>query len=131
MKKEYTAYENVTKEILDTIKVGDLIKVNDWGKPLRVKGVSKNYFVMAAKQFKDTIYSVCEKKVRTLGRHNNMTEGMFHCGTDNWIFGDINFDYKFDDAEAIDKYLQSFEDGKTEISERSGIPINLLYIKTL
>ena len=62
MKNGYEQHTTITKELLDGIKVGDLIKVNDWKKPLRVKGVSDNYFVMATKQFGDTIYSVCEKK---------------------------------------------------------------------
>ena len=41
MNKEYTHYRNITREILDTIKVGDLVKINDWTKPLRVKAVSE------------------------------------------------------------------------------------------
>ena len=49
MKKEYVHYPTVTREILDTIKVGDLIRVNDWKKPMRVKAVSENYFVMTKK----------------------------------------------------------------------------------
>lgn len=37
----YTTYEEVTREVLDSVKVGDLIKVNDWKKPMKVKAVSK------------------------------------------------------------------------------------------
>lgn len=48
MKKEYVHYTDITREILDTIKVGDLVKINDWTKPLRVKAVSENYFVMVS-----------------------------------------------------------------------------------
>lgn len=29
MKKEYVHYTDITREILDTIKVGDLVKIND------------------------------------------------------------------------------------------------------
>ena len=36
--------------------------------------------------------------------------------------------YDFDD-DANDVYLQSFESGETELSERNGIPIYELYIK--
>lgn len=40
----YKHYENITREILDTIKVGDLVRVNDWTSPMLVKAVSKNIF---------------------------------------------------------------------------------------
>ena len=40
MKKSYEQYTDITKELLDSIRVGDLVKVNDWKKPPRVKGVS-------------------------------------------------------------------------------------------
>ncbi len=39
MKKQYQHYTNHTRENLDTIKVGDLVEVNDWVKPMRVKAV--------------------------------------------------------------------------------------------
>lgn len=42
----YVRYSNVTREILDTVCVGDLIKINEWKVPLRVKAVSENYFVL-------------------------------------------------------------------------------------
>ena len=138
MQKQYSHYSNITKEILDTVKVGDLIKINDWKKPMRVKAVSENYFVMTNKQFGDTYYSVCSKtpwgdKGR---RHNRMVGGMFHCGTDNWIFGTplgVEYEniYEFNDEKSNKLYLQEFENGKTRISERSGIAIYDLYIKSV
>lgn len=134
MKKTYEQHTEITKELLDSIKVGDLIKVNDWKKPLRVKGVSENYFVMAIKQFKDTIYSVCEKKPWGGIRYNSMVGGMFHVGRDSWLFGWVGFvgcenSYDFEDAEKTAEYLQSFEEGESEISQRNAIPIQLLQIK--
>lgn len=135
MKKEYTHYDNITREILDTIKVGDLIKVNDWKKPMRVKAVSDNYFVMMQNWFGNTHYSVCSKLPWYGIRHNAMVGGMFHCGTDNWIFGSplaIEFPdlYKFENEEANKRYFQDFEDGKTELSVRTSVPIYDLYIKS-
>lgn len=135
MDKQYKHYTDVTREILDTIKVGDLIKVNDWGKPMRVKAVSKNYFVMTQKIFGDTYYSVCSKLPWEGIRHNSMRGGMFHCSTDNWILGSpLSFDYenlyKFENEEANQKYLQQFEDGECELSERRGIAIYDLYVKS-
>ncbi|MDF2568642.1 MAG: hypothetical protein K0R55_246 [Sporomusa sp.] len=127
--KGYTTYTEVTKEILDTIKVGDLVKVNDWKKPMQIKGVSVNYAVMVKKQFKDTYYSVIEKKPRTAGQHNAMLQGYFHCGKDDWIFGDSEFGYKFDDAEAVARYLHKFEIEEAHLSERNAIPILELQVK--
>ena len=45
--KDYKIFINITKEVLDSVKPGDLVKVNDWKKPLKVIAVSDNYFVMA------------------------------------------------------------------------------------
>lgn len=134
MKKEYIYYSNVTREVLDTIVVGDLVKVNDWTKPMRVKAVSDNYFVMTKKQFGDTYYSVCSKLPWNGIRYNAMRGGMFHCGPDNWIFGapvSIDYDnlYEFDNEEANQAYLKMFEDGESEISQRKGIAIYDLYVK--
>ena len=61
MSTQYKHYTNVTKEILDTVKAGDLIKINDWKKPMRVKAVSENFLVMTQKNFRNTYYSVCSK----------------------------------------------------------------------
>lgn len=134
MKKEYIHYSNVTREALDTITVGDLVKVNDWVKPMRVKAVSDNYFVMTKKQFGDTYYSVCSKLPWDGIRYNAMRGGMFHCGPDSWIFGapvSIDYDnlYEFDNEDANQTYLKMFEDGESEISQRKGIAIYDLYVK--
>lgn len=134
MAKEYIHYTDVTREILDTIKVGDLVKVNDWKKPMRVKAVSENYFVMTQKQFGDTYYSVCSKIPWDGVRHNSMIGGMFHCSSDDWIFGTplcIEYEnvYQFKNEEVNQKYLQEFEDGKCHLSERRGVAIYDLYVK--
>lgn len=134
MKSQYEQYTEITKELLDSVAVGDLIKVNDWKKPLRVKGVSENYFVMATKQFGDTIYSVCEKKPWGGTHRNAMVGGMFHVGRDSWLFGwhgfvGVSGGYNFENAENTAEYLQSFESGESEISCRNAIPIRLLQIK--
>lgn len=134
MKKEYTHYENVTREILDAIKVGDLIKINDWEKPMKVKAVSDNYFVMTRSVFGKPCYSVCSKLPWGGIRYNAMRGGMFHCGTDTWLFGhpltcDYEKLYSFDNEESNKLYLQSFEDGESELSARTSVPIYNLYIK--
>ena len=126
---EYKHYTNISKEILDTIKVGNLVKINTWKKPMRVVGVSENYFCMIQKVCGKICYSVCEKKAWGGIRHNDMIGGMFHCGTDNMIFGYMGFDYKFDDEEQIKEYLQAFESEEIELSVRNGVPIFDLYVK--
>lgn len=128
--KKYIVHTTITKEILDTIKVGDLIKINNWKKPMRVKGVSENYVVMTQKNFGKTWYSVLEKKHWQGIRRNEMRGGYFHCGTDHWIFGLPGIDYDFEDVEQINKYLKSFEEGKSELSVRTLIPILKLQIKS-
>lgn len=136
MNNKYIHYENITREILDAIKVNDLIKVNDWKKPMRVKAVSDNYFVMTQNLFGKTYYSVCSKLPWDGIRYNSMIGGMFHCSTDDWVFGsalalDYPDLYKFDNEEFNQKYLQQFENGECALSERRGIAIYDLYVKTV
>lgn len=136
MVNKYKHYNNVTREILDTINVGDLIKINNWKQPMRVKAVSNNYFVMTKKIFGNTCYSVCSKLPWDGIRYNSMIGGMFHCGTDNWVFGSpLCFEYEnlysLENVEANQKYLQQFENEKCELSVRTCIPIYDLYIKTI
>lgn len=139
---QYTTYANITKEILDSVETGDLIKVNNWVKPMRVKGVSENYFIMTQKLFGKIYYSVCEKKILQPETfiHNRMIGGEFHCSTDNMIFGYIpeDFDYEhiesaeqydFENLQWIESYLKAFEDGKIELSQRRGMVIDSISIK--
>ena len=136
MKNNYVHYDNITKEILDTIKVGDFIKVNDWKKPMTVKAVSDNYFVMTQNLFGKIYYSVVSKLPWDGIRYNNMVGGKFHCSTDDYVFGSPlsaeyeNF-YKFENEEANQKYLQSFENNECSLSQRNAIPINDLYVKKM
>ena len=129
MKKEYTYYTDITKEILDYIIVGMLVKINDWKKPMKVVGVSENYFCMIQKVCGKICYSICEKKPWGGIRYNEMRGGMFHCGTDNMVFGYPGFNYEFDDEEQIKDYLKAFESEKIEISARNAVPIFRLYVK--
>lgn len=139
--KDYKIFINITKEVLDSVKPGDLVKVNDWKKPLKVIAVSENYFVMARKLFGKWEYSVCEKKPWEGVKYNSMIGGKFHVGTDGWIFGsptwlDFNCEeYDFENLEASQAYINSFElpEGDIEhsfISPRNAIPIKTIYIKS-
>lgn len=125
---EYAVYTEITKEVLDRVKVGDLVKFNDWKVPYRVKGVSEHYFVAARKMFGQVAYTICEKKPWPGIRYNAMTGGMFHIGPDDWIFGWVG-GYNFDDKNNMTKYLKWLEKGKTHISERRGCPVVKIAIK--
>lgn len=127
--QKYITCKEVTKEILDSLAVGDLVKINDWSRPMRVKGVSKNYAVMTQNVFGKTSYSVIEKKPWGGVRHNAMRGGCFHCGPDHWLFGSPEYDYTFEDKEKVKLYLQSFETGKSELSHRYSIPICEIHYK--
>ena len=130
----FVHYKDITRKILDTIKVGDEILVNNWTDPMTVKCVSENYFVMTCVKDEDTYYSVCSKKPWNGIKHNAMVGGMFHCGTDDWICGSplcISNEnlYQFANMELSLKYLQEFEDEKCHVSERNGIAIYDLYVR--
>lgn len=131
---DFELYQNVSRLDLDTLKVGDQVKVNDWEDAMTVKAVSENYLVMTCQKDGDVYYSVCSKLPWHGIRHNAMRGGMFHCSTDDWVWGsplciehkDV---YKFEDPELSAQYLQDFEDGKCHLSERCGIPIYDLYVR--
>lgn len=136
MESTYKHYSKsqITKEILDQIQVGSLIKVNDWKQPLRVKGVSENYFVMAQDLHdieKPLEYSVFSKTpFQGIGYgYDGKIQGDYFCGPDFWLFGDIDFDYKFDNLESIQKYLNKFETGESEISMRNSVAVYSIQIK--
>lgn len=131
MKSTYKLYKKseITKEILDQIQVGDLVKINDWGKPLRVKGVSDNYFVMTQNIFGRYLYSVFSKIPFKGFQCNGKYRGDYFCGPDSWLFGDIDFDYKFDNQESIQKYLNKFENGESGISMRKSVAVESIQIK--
>ena len=138
MKSEYILYSPdlpVTREDLDSICVGDLVKINDWKKPMRVKAVSKNYFVMSSNFFGKPYYAICSKKpFDGKGHYNGIVGGMFYCGPDAWIFGSPLTEryenlYEFNNDEANKQYLKSLEEGETSISTRKSIAIYDLYVK--
>lgn len=127
MKNEYVNYKNVTREVLDSVKVGNSVKCNDWKKPMKVIGVSENYFVMIQNMFGKIYYSVCEKKQVDHNR-NNYTEGSYRIGDDDYVFGRAG-GYKWDDEKFIEEYLQEFESGETQLSVRRAIDLKTISIR--
>lgn len=93
-----TNYEyivDITKELLDSIEVGDKVLCNDWKRPMKVIAVSKNYFISATKRF----YSICEKLPRKF-THNYAYEGKFTIGPDNY-YGYYNYANKDECEDAL------------------------------
>lgn len=127
MKAIYETYEEITRDLLDTVKRGDLVKCNDWKRPLRVCAATKNYFVMATRAFGKVVYSVCEKKPSEYSC-NNFTKGAFRIGRDNYIFGAPN-GYEWEtEIEALE-YLAGFENGDIELSQRAAVDLKKISIK--
>ena len=125
---KYEAYTEITKEVLDKVQVGDLVKINDWKAPYRCKGVSENYFVVTRNAFGNVYYSICEKNPWPGIKHNAMTGGMFHISTDDLVFG-WSGGYNFDDQDNMREYLQALEAGEIGLSERRGCPVTYIAIK--
>ena len=124
MKKEYITVVRPLKEDLDKIKVGDLVKCNDWVKPLTVRAVSDNYFIMVRNHFGKPLYSICEKTPSQCNR-NYIVESYPTIGTDHWVFG--KFDYL--DQDDIDQCLAELESGETELSVRSSCALKIIHYK--
>lgn len=132
MKKEYEIYPKteLTKEILDTIKVGDRIKVNSWKRPFTVRAVSENYFIMTVPFFDSYRYSICEKNKRG-GRYNvcyrpecGYYEDEFVCGPD-----DHYCLHDYEDPKECEIALKELEAGELEVSTRHGLGIWQIAIK--
>lgn len=117
----YIAVTNPTKEDLDKIKVGDFVKCNYWKSPLRVKGVSENYFIMVRNCFGEPLYSICEKTPCKF-TYNNLFEGFPSIGMDYWVFG--KFDYF--DQEDINQCLLELESGETKLSVRNSVALTFI-----
>ena len=110
----------ITRELLDFIKIGDMVRCNSWNRGMKVKGVSTHYFLMAKNMFGKTLYSVCDK--------NPTVYGTFYIGTDNLIFGHP-CEYKFDDENVTKEYLDDFENGNVELSRRNKAKLEEIFIK--
>lgn len=133
MKNSYMQYvdKEITREILDSVKIGDYVKCNDWKRAMRVVGVSENYFVMAKKAFGRWIYSVCEKTPFKGIRHNSLIGGYFSIGTDNYSFGaPMKNAYEFDNEEFISEYLKAFKEKDCELSVRRSCALTSIAIRS-
>ena len=113
--------EQITKELLDTIKVGDKIMCYKWKKYYDVVGVSDNYFIMSGVENGENYYSHCEKKPALYDK-NNVSKGDFRISIDNRIFGS-EYGYDFSNSTVVEKTLNALENGELKLSERNAVPL--------
>ena len=128
MKKQYVEYHNITKALLDNIRVGDLIMCNNWTVPLKVNAISENYFVMVRNLFGETEYSICQKTVPNWSR-NYVSGTTPIIGLDNKLFNCIG-DYKI--PENARELLRQMEIGEfgMGMSVRSSCDLIAIKIKS-
>lgn len=127
---EYFEKPNITKELLDTIKVGDKVRINNWRAYFDVVAVSKNYFIMT-RPVKDTfLYSICEKNKR--GYEHNLcyqpkcgfSSDEFVCGADDhWC------KYDYSKKNELKLAIKELEEGELKVSTKRGLGIKKIYIK--
>lgn len=123
--ESYTA-ATLTKEVLDSISVGDTVRINGSKRGMKCQGKTDNFIALANKSFQGKYYYSI---IDTHGFAYDSSEQLrFICGTDNLIFGDPLFNYDFSDKEALREYLGRFESGETEVSGRNWVVIRELVI---
>lgn len=66
MNKQYKHYTDVTREILDTIKIGDLIKINNWKNQCELWLCLKITLLWQVKYLKPTIIPCVQNYLGTV-----------------------------------------------------------------
>lgn len=122
MTKKYKEVK-VTKENLESLKVSNYVRVNDWQWGLRVVGVSKNFIVLHNNKGE---YSVVEKREGKIDHLSIRKKGIFHCGS-SLACPEGYMDFK--DNEWVQKYLDMFESGKAKLFDATTIPISRMWVK--
>lgn len=121
--------EELTKEILDSIKVGD--RISQTTKYMKVVGVSENYIFAIQNLFGEAYYSIFDK--HPSGFSYNMIyyphcreRGKYYCGTMGLIGGGTYEDYNT--PEGVEENLRVLESGEVEMSVRRCYTYNELTI---
>lgn len=136
MKEFFAEYHNdeITKDVIDSLGVGDIFKINCWDIEMTVKGISANYIIASNGER----YTIISKTKGTAKMNYNGRDysNKYYCAADDWIFGhpdkiDYPDIYIFNTKESVDVYLNSLEKGETRMSVRNREPINILYVKHL
>lgn len=110
---------SLQRELFDSIKVGDYLKVNDWHRGMRVWGVSENYILASTKSFNGQWLYTIIRKIMWTGQYNKKDRNTFICGPDDCIFGVLHdHAYEFDDEDFVKFYLDKLESGSIGMSRK-------------
>lgn len=99
--------EEINREILAQIKVGDTVGVNDWKRNMTVRGVSENFIIM-----NDTAgeYTILPKEPADIS-HNAVSKGQWYTAPDDLIL-DFEGGYDWIEAKVANEYLTRLENGR-------------------
>ena len=122
-----------TKELVEHIKPGDIIWVNNWKSPFCVKCVSKNYFIATSEDDGERIYTICSKNPFNGQGHSSVKSGDFYCGPANCSIEKFFWQkrknlYDFSDKNLNRKYLDALENGKNKILEHKMATIDEIVV---
>lgn len=136
MSQYYRKYpqEKITSKVIESIDVGDFIKINDEKRGMKVRAISQNYILLANKCFgTQYLYSIMSKHPAKFTK-NNIIKGLYYRGIDDRLFGfssqsNLYASYDFENVLFLKDYLQALELGAISISQRNATAINTLYIR--
>lgn len=118
-----TAYE-INHEIMHLLP-GDEFYINNWREPMIVAGRSRHFIVAYNPNFreKDKAYEYTVIPIPA-----SLDDPVPECGPDFWIFGyhcnsATKEFYDFKNPVWVAEYLQSFESGESQISQKRCAPI--------
>ncbi|MEG0409108.1 MAG: hypothetical protein RR623_09565 [Bacilli bacterium] len=130
-KSIYRGYnqDEITLDLLNSLVIGDKVKINDWKQPLTVKGISENYVIMNRRYKGDNYsYAIIEKKKSSYRHNGREWNDMFICGTDDRVVGSV-YGYAFNNQKYIDGYLDYLETSEIDISYRNRVCIEYISIR--
>ena len=128
MKQEYNTYTEITQKLLDGLKIGDMVRINDWKQSIPVCGVSKHYIVMAVRQFGNWRCAVIQKEPWAGYDRDNYAwlVGRYVCRT-HGLPGTM---FDLDDPSEVKKYLKNLESvSLDETAPYGATAINTLRIR--
>ena len=101
-------------EVVNSLKLGDKLAINDWKAKYTVCGISPNFVLAHYGQH----YTIISRKPTPSDYHfNGVRGGEIRCAPDWWIFGYVD-GYRFTDENWVTKYLTTLEEGETEMSQK-------------
>ena len=116
-----------TAEIIETlksIKIGDMLIINDWKAKYTVCGLSEHFALAHYGQY----YTIIRRQPMPDDYdYNGVRGGDIACAPDWWIFGYIN-GYDFRSKKWVNEYMASLESGDTEMSQKKHETVRSLLV---